>query len=332
MITHIGLGFAAGLASALLFSVVATGSPPGVLLLYLAPLPILIVALGWHHLVGLLGLAIGALAISIGLRPTAGVAFALGPALPAWWLAYLLLIVRPSPGSGGATPAGTSGTLAWYPAARLLLWTGLAAAGVALVSSVAIGAGDHATYENRLSRLVSSFLRFQAGVARDAPLPTIGGVPGAALVEGLVAIAPAGLAGLLALVLGLNLWSGAKIVSISGRLARPWPDLPGLRMPPIALGVVAAGAAMSLLPGYIGVAGVALLGAMVLVFALQGLAFLHDVSRGRPGRGGLLALAYLLTLFFAQVFLPILAAAGMIDTATSLRRNLLARRGSPPST
>lgn len=337
MITHLGLGLGAGLVSALLFSVVATGSPLGVLLLYLAPLPILIVALGWHHLVGLLALAVGALAITVFLRPTAGVAFALGPAFPAWWLAYLTLLAS-APSSSLSSPAepardvdgGSAAAARWFPAARLLLWTGLSGALVAVTSSVAIGVGDHAAYENRLSRLVAAFLRFQAGTAREAPLPTLGGIPGASLVEALVAVAPAGLAGLLSLVLALNLWGAAKVVSISGRLARPWPDLPTLRMPPAALGVFAAGAVLTLGPGFVGVAGVALLGATVLVFALQGLAFLHDVSRGRPGRGGLLMLAYLLSVFFAQVFLPILAVAGMIDTATPVRRNLLARVGRAP--
>lgn len=326
MITHIGLGLGAGLVAALLFSVVATGSPAGVLLLYLAPLPILIVALGWHHLVGLLALAVGSLAITIFLRPAAGLTFALGPALPAWGLAYLALLARPGDPAAPGGPAAP----AWYPAERLLLWTGLSGAIVAVASSVAIGNGDHAGYAGRLSRLISAFLRFQAGTPRDAPLPSVGGIPGATLVEGLVAVAPAGLAGLLALVFALNLWSAAKVVSISGRLARPWRPVPTLRMPPVALGAVAVAAALTVLPGFAGVAGVALLGAMLLVFSLQGLAFLHDVSRGRSGRGGLLLLAYMLSVLFPQVFLPILALAGIVDTATALRRNLLARAGGPP--
>ena len=65
MTTHVSIGIAAGLVAALLFSVVATGSPLGILLLYLAPLPILIVGIGWHPLVALLALAAGALVAGV---------------------------------------------------------------------------------------------------------------------------------------------------------------------------------------------------------------------------------------------------------------------------
>ena len=46
-VTLIGIG--AGAATALLFASVASGSALSVLLFYLAPLPILIAAMGWSH-------------------------------------------------------------------------------------------------------------------------------------------------------------------------------------------------------------------------------------------------------------------------------------------
>ena len=52
------IGIAAGAASALLFASVASGSLISILLFYLAPLPILIAAVGWSHLAGLVA-AIG---------------------------------------------------------------------------------------------------------------------------------------------------------------------------------------------------------------------------------------------------------------------------------
>ena len=65
----------------------------------LAPLPILIAALGWSHWAALVAAPIGA------ARPRRGrawhflAAFLFGVGLPAWWLGYLALLARP-----GATP------------------------------------------------------------------------------------------------------------------------------------------------------------------------------------------------------------------------------------
>ncbi len=61
-IVLVGLG--AGAASALLFASVASGSPLSILLFYLAPLPILIAAIGWSHWAAL----IAALAAALGPR------------------------------------------------------------------------------------------------------------------------------------------------------------------------------------------------------------------------------------------------------------------------
>ena len=59
-----------------------------------------------------------------------------------------------------------------------------------------------------------------------------------------------------------------------------------------------------------------------MAFALGGLALLHAATRGRSGRVGILFTTYLLTLFFGGTVLPILALAGMLDSATTLRRRL----------
>src|SRR5262249_39586884 len=48
------VGLGAGAAAALLFATVVSGSIAAVFLFYLAPLPILIAALGWSHIAGLI--------------------------------------------------------------------------------------------------------------------------------------------------------------------------------------------------------------------------------------------------------------------------------------
>jgi len=57
MMQIILVGLGAGAAAALLFASVVSGSIAAVVLFYLAPLPILIAALGWSHLAGLLAAA-----------------------------------------------------------------------------------------------------------------------------------------------------------------------------------------------------------------------------------------------------------------------------------
>ncbi len=322
------LAFGAGAVSALLFGVVAVGSPAGMLLSYLAPLPILIVALGWHHLVGLLAAISGALILSFVLRSSAGLAFALGPALPAWWIAYLALLGRADPRRGVA--------LDWMPSGRLLLWTGVTGSAIAVAAAVGLGSGDYAHFIDMLRQATDALLRSEIGMPRQGAAETIGGVPSETLVRLLVLITPVVAAAVFSLTLALNVWLGAKIVFMSGRLPRPWPEIAELRMPPAALILLGAGFLASLFAGWLGVAGRALAGGLIMMFALQGLALVHLITRGKQGRPALLALTYLFTILLGHILLPLLAVAGMLDTATPLRQRLTRNhnpggRNGPPS-
>jgi hypothetical protein len=324
------LGVGAGLVSALLFGVVAVGSPAGMLLSYLAPLPILIVALGWHHLLGLLAVAVGGLATSFFLRSSAGIAFALGPALPAWWLAYLCLVGRPA--------ADSPGGFAWMGTGRLLLWTAVVGSFIAIAAALGLGGGDHEQFVQTLRRATETLLRTDVGLPRPGPGGTIGGVPGETLVQLLVFLTPMVAAAVFSLTLAFNLWLGGRAVAMSGRLPRPWPPMAELRMPPVSLVLLGAGIVASLTVGWLGVAGRALSGGLSMMFALQGLALVHVATRGKQGRPAILALTYLFTILLGHILLPILAAAGMLDTATPLRHRLTrnskpgGRNGPPPTT
>jgi len=122
------------------------------------------------------------------------------------------------------------------------------------------------------------------------------------------------------MLLTFYLWAAARIVGISGRLLRPWPDLPSTKMPKACLGVLAAAAILSFAPGFAGVLGVALVGAFTAVFALQGLAAFHDRSRGRPGRGLMLFAMYVVLFVTQGVALIALTIFGLADTALDRRR------------
>ena len=96
MIALLLIAIAAGCASALMFASIISGALISLLLFYLAPLPLMVAALGW----GPLCATIGGIAAAIGLGALFGlpycIAFVLAIALPAWWLGHLILLGRPA--------------------------------------------------------------------------------------------------------------------------------------------------------------------------------------------------------------------------------------------
>jgi hypothetical protein len=330
----IGIGVGAGLVAALLFSVLLKASALAILLYLLAPLPILIVGLGWSHRAGLAAVASGALALALLVSPYLGLAFAAYLALPAWWLAYLAMLGRPGP----------DGTLEWYPTGRLLAWVAGTAA-LAFVAIAAIASPDYDTFRTQISEMSRRVVQMQVQRGR-IPGPAPGGAatetdaskaeapqgdatpdaPAASddlageVADALATLAPALAAQGFAVLLTFYLWAAARIVQISGRLPRPWPDLPATAMPRAVLLVLVGAVALSLAPGFVGVLGVALIGGLSAAFALQGLAAFHDRSRGRPGRLGLLVGLYVVLFLTQGLAMLALVLFGIADTALDRRR------------
>ena len=76
--------------------------------------------------------------------------------------------------------------------------------------------------------------------------------------DALARIAPALATQGLALLLTFYLWAAARIVKISGRLPRPWPDIPSTRMPRAVVALLGLAVVLAFVPGYAGVLGMAL--------------------------------------------------------------------------
>ncbi|MCJ2122236.1 DUF2232 domain-containing protein [Methylobacterium sp. J-077] len=333
MAQHIGIGIGAGLVSALLFGVLLKATPLAIVLYLVAPLPILIVGLGWSHKAALAAAAAGSLALALVIAPFMGLAFAAYIALPAWWLAYLTLL-------GRETPTG----LEWYPTGRLLGWTAATAA-LAFIAIAVLSSPNHAAFDAQLRGLARTLVQVQNPATRTtdgradtpraeanesgseeapdpAPKPATdeAEVTRTEVADALARVVPAFAANGLALLLTFYLWASARIVKISGRLPRPWPDLPATAMPRTTLVTLAAAVLMCFAPGFVGVFGVALVGAFSAAFALQGLAAFHDRSRGRPGRGLMLFGMYLILFVTQGVALVALTLFGLADTALDRRR------------
>lgn len=331
----LGIGIGAGLVSALLFGVLLKGTLLSIVLYLLAPLPILIVGLGWSHKAALVAAITGAVALAF-LQPFLGLGYLAYLALPAWWLAYLALLGRPN----------ADGTMEWYPTGRLLAWTACTA-GLAFVAIAVIASPSFDTFQTQLRGMTRTLVTMQgkprttppATAPAESPAdkppaektpaePETNAAPPAesgtdqqnAVADALATIAPGLATQGLAVLLTFYLWAAARIVRISGRLPRPWPDIPSTAMPRSVLGILGAAFVLALVPGYPGVLGIALIGALTAAFAMQGLAAFHDRSRGRPGRMALLFGLYLILFFTQGVALLALTLFGLADTAFNRRR------------
>jgi len=333
---QIGLvGLGAGACSALLFalmlskSVVAIGlfylSPLPILLValgwihwagllvYLSPLPILIGALGWSHWAGLLAAVVAAVSLALALDNFYFLAFLISIGVPAWWLGYLALLAR---------PAGTADEIEWYPPGRLVVWS--AALG-ALMVLIGLSQIDEATIRDTLRRAIESMLRTQMRVPPDKPLE----LPGLADPAALAMVLPPAAAALTTVTQLLNLWLAGRIVRISGRLRRPWPEFAALRFPsttPIAL---AAAFGASFLPGTLGHAAALPAASLLMAYAVLGFAVVHGITRHLPSRGVVLFAIYVAVALFGWTVL-LMTLLGLIDAALDLRGRVAATRKPPP--
>ena len=314
---QIGLiGIGAGVVAALLFATVASGSVLSIVLFYLAPLPILIAAIGWSHWAALVAALTAAILLALFLAPFFLIAFMIGVGLPAWWLGYLALLARTQ----------DDGSVEWYPAGRLAVWAAILAAAV-VIAAIANFGFDEESFRSGLRASFERILRAQTRTPADAPLE-IRGMDAKNVVNVLVALIPLAAAVLATITNCANLWLAGRIVRISGRLRRPWPDLPAMQFPPMTSAVLAAALAASFLSGLIGTIGSILAAALLMAFGLLGLAVVHALTRGRDARGLILGAVYAAVLVFGW---PILffALLGIAESAFALRARYAAP-GTPP--
>jgi hypothetical protein len=307
MITHpIMIGIGAGLASAVLFAVMATGSPFGLLLSYVSPLPIFIAALGWLPLTGLLALAVAGAIISATISSKAGIAYALGIGGPAFLLSYLALKqhnkLASLPNMTNADGLPRVGTI--------LIWLPAVAAVVTVLGALSLSR-DHAQYAGQLTAALEAMLRQHL----SGPNGTSPVLPSGTSVEELarlvVSILPFATGASFTALFAANMWAGARAVAMSGRLPRSWEPLPDLLMPITSLGLFGIAMIMSALGGFVGVYGQALAGGVTAALSMQGLAAIHRVTRGKTARPALLGLTYAM-LMLGQIWaVPLLAFYGL---------------------
>ncbi len=315
MIATILVALAAGCASALMFASIISGALISLLLFYLAPLPLMVTALGW----GPLAATVGGIAAASGLGAMFGLpyclAFAITVALPAWWLGHLAMLGRPVPAAGNdAAPAPM---LEWYPVGRILLWI----AGFAVLTTIAALLTLGSDAEAITSALKRGLLRV-LGSSDAATGSDVG-----KWADALAIIAPAAAAIVAMTTLTLNLWLAAKITATSGRLHRPWPDLKTAALPQMTLVAVAVGLALCFIGGLVAMLAQIATTALMMAYALTGFAVLHTLTLALKSRAFWLSCTYAVVVVFGWPALA-MVALGLADAVFGLRERYL--RGRPP--
>jgi hypothetical protein len=300
MVQILLVGLGAGTAAALLFASVVSGSIFAVLLFYLAPLPILIAALGWSQLAGLIAAALATALVTVlagdFFIPVAVIAFG------AWWLGYLALLARPSTNGGGSD-------LNWYPLGRLVLWAAVIGT-LVVAAAVPNFGGDQESLRAALRKTYERILRDQT------------------VIDFLVVAVPPAAAVFSTFTNLLNLWLAARIVKISGRLVRPWPDLAGLTLPTFTPALLALAAVCSFLPDLAGTLAGAFAASLLMAFAILGFAVLHAITRGMSSRVVVLAAVYAAATVLGWPMLAI-SILGVAEATFKIRGRLASKRGPP---
>ncbi|PDT85060.1 hypothetical protein CO669_31355 [Bradyrhizobium sp. Y36] len=317
MMPFVLIALVAGAASALMFASIISGALISLVLFYLAPLPLMVAAIGW----GPLCASVGGIAAAIGLGALFGlpycIAFAVTVALPAWWLGHLVLLSRPV--ASAAPEASAEPDLEWYPVGRILLWLAGFATLTTIAALLTLGT-DADTIMGTLRRGLMRLLR-----ATD---PQSSGEVGQ-FVDALVRIAPAGATVIAMMTLTLNLWLSAKITATSGRLRRPWPDMMTAELPPMTLVALCVALAFCFTGGLLAIAAQITAAALMMGYALTGFAVLHTLTLALKSRTFWLGSTYAVVVVFGW---PVIAMVilGLADAVFGFRERFLRSRQPPP--
>lgn len=348
------VGLGAGLATALLFvSARHQGTAAALLLSAMSPLPLMIATLGFGTWTGL-GAAIAATvtimtllisvsaALSLQALLTAalgGLVFASTLALPSWWLAWLAAsgraqVILPflrSRLTGFAGLGTTKESLEQktpaqktqdarppvYPVGDILM-SAAAITFVIVTASTLMIVFRHGSYEAALVGLVTKVKPLIVEMLGSRELPK--NLDVTLLSRLIVVTMPATASSLVVLMFLANLWLGGRVVQVSNRLPHAWPDLPrNLRAPRLSAILFFACLGLAFLHGPGGLVASIAAASLALIFALQGLAVIHDLSRGMKFRTALLGGLYFALGLLMPWPLIIFLVIGLIEAGFSLR-------------
>jgi hypothetical protein len=324
----------AGLCAAVLFTILRQDTPQALALAHLTPLPLIISALGFGPAIGFGSAAVATLAVALlaifregALSSTAiliglimAAIFAIVQALPAWWLGFLSCLVRSDETARWHVVPDDKKSLPmiYYPIGHILVH---AAAIIISLVALAIGASTlhYGSFNAAVAHLAARISPIIEKLVELHP-ELLSGFDIHALTLIFVAAMPAVIAAWCLTALLANLWLAGRIVQTSSRLRRPWPNIARELSLPRLLVLALAGAIglcfVKSWPGMIGLIAAVTLG---LLYAMQGLAVIHDLTRGWKWRGFTLSGIYAMLIVFVPWPLAFFAVFGLADSAFSFR-------------
>ena len=320
MLQTVLVGVGAGATAALLFAV-ASSTALSLLLALLAPLPIFIVALGWSSVAGIVASISAAAMLGAALGFPTSLGFLLGVGAPASWLGYLSLLARPAHN-------GAASNLEWYPTGRLVLWAAVLGTVMVVVSLMITFGTEWPTFQAGLRKVTEEIAELQARAGRDPA--AAGRLTTKEMIDALTATLPGAVAVFATLINCFNLWLAGRIVHVSGRLRRPWPDLSAMQLPPLAPAILAACLVGLWLPEFASFIAASFAASLITVFTFVGLAVMHAITRGIASRPLMLAVLYVSIVPLAGLPLLLASLLGLAESVLNIRARVAARRPPPP--
>lgn len=320
------IGVLAGIAAAVVFVSATTGPlPMRVILFLLTPLPLFLAGFGWGWGTTLAAGIVGTLAMALMASPAVGAVFAISQAIPSTILIYLVTLNRPAAAPGADVDPATG--IEWYPVGRIVIWAAGISGLMALAAVMMIGP-DLETLRAEIRKLIDVVLKAQFEAMNSGTAMSEQDLDRLADIG--IYLLPAATALSWMLTVLLNLWLAAKITLASGKLPRPWPDIPAMRFPRTTPLALAAATALTFVPGYVALAASALSGALFFAYVLMGLAVIHYVTRGQPWRPFALWGLYGALLILNTGVSLIIALVGIADSFLPLRKPPSLPPGRPP--
>ncbi len=323
----------AGLISAVVFASATTGPLLVRMVLFLlTPLALFLAGLGLGPLAAVIAGIAGASLVLVAGTPIGALVFAASQAVPVIILTYLASLNRQGASgssmqgasgttiqgaSGTTTPQGASGTTEWYPVGRLVIAAALIAGCFATMTLLLLG-GDIEVLRSALREMLQSFVNTELPKMPEAP------TLGPAEIDEATAIALALLPAASAISsmgsLLFNLWLAGRITLASGRLTRPWPDIPAMTYPPVTPLLLAVSTGAGFLAGLPGMFAAGFAGPLLFAYVLLGLAVVHYVTRGRSWRVFALWALYASLFIMNSIASLAIALLGLAEAIWPMRK------------
>jgi hypothetical protein len=306
-------GTLAGLASAVLVLTAASG-PLGIMLGYLAPLPLFFA--GLTHGVTAVGIAgvVGTLVSAVNGLLAGGV-YLVTFAAPVAVVVRQALLARPATES--ATGADVSDGLEWYPVGRVVLWLAgwsLGLFGIALLLTADREGGLPEMLQPLLTQFLSAMQQGPSGVSGQ-------GADLEVMAKRLALLMPAvfGVSWLVMMTINGTLAQGMAVLLKQNR--RPTPVYRAFTLSrSLAVALVAAIVAAAVLPGDVAFIGGTVAAILAFPFFLQGLAVVHGLA-AKASLPGLVLAAFYAALVVAGALVGVLVVIlGFIEEWAGFRR------------